>query len=72
MKALQATNGCNGSGLLPNRRAHLIHLHRETMHTTSLWSARFRRPQRNRSGAEEHERGEDERCAGKFELRACA
>ena len=32
--------------------------------TIALWSARFRGSSRDYGGAEEHERGEDEWCAG--------
>ena len=66
MKALQATNGCNGSALLLNHREHLIHLHRKTTGTNYLWPTPFRRSPSDHSGAEEHERGEDERCAWRF------
>ena len=41
-----------------------------TANTAPLRSTHFRRPPCNHSGAEEHERGQDERSPGKIEGRA--
>lgn len=52
-----------------DRSAHHSHLPKRAV-TAGLWSTRFRRSPRDHGGAEEHERGEDERRTGKFKRSA--
>ena len=49
-----------------NGPLNTIHLASKSTRASTNLSLRFRRPPRDHSGAEEHERGEDERYAGKF------